>query len=114
MENNKTHPDGIVTVNDRAVKQIASYAARSCDDVSAMSDKSRVGEAAKFVAGNADNSGVYVKNTKSGVELELYVACVHGADVEKLSSGIEEKVKNAFPNTGIKISKVIVHINDVR
>lgn len=111
---NVIHSDGVVTVSGRAVKQIASYAARSCNDVYGMSDKSRVGETAKFVSGNADNSGVYVKNTKSGVELELYVACVHGAKPDLLAEEITEKVKNAFPNTGIKISKVLVHINDVR
>lgn len=112
--NNGKHPDGVVTISDRAVKQIASYAARRCNDVAEMSDKSRAGETAKFVSGNADNSGVYVKNTKSGIELELYAACVHGADVKALSDEICIRVKDGFCNTGINVAKISVHINDVR
>lgn len=112
--NNTNHPEGIVTVSDKAVKQIASYAARSCDGVASMSDKSRAGEAAKFVTGNADNSGVYVTKTKSGIKLDLYVACKHGADAKMLSTEVKEAVENAFPCTGISIKDVVVHINDVR
>ena len=111
---NTNHPEGKVIVNDRAVKQIAAYAARSCDGVAGMTDKSRAGEAAKFVTGNADNSGVYITKTKSGIKLELYVACKHGAKAKDLSSEVEEAVKNAFPCTGITVKEVVVHINDVR
>lgn len=108
------HPDGIVMVTDRAVRQIASYAARSCDGVAGMSDKSRAVDAAKFVTGNADNSGVYVTKTKSGIMLELYVACKHGTNAKQLAGEIEEKVKGAFVCTGITVKDVSVHINDVR
>lgn len=111
---NTNHPEGIVTVSDKAVKQIASYAARSCDGVASMSDKSRAGEAAKFVTRNADNSGVYVTKTKSGIKLDLYVACKHGTDAKTLSAYIKEAVESAFPCTGIIIKDVVVHINDVR
>ncbi len=111
---NVNHSDGVVTVNDRAVKQIAVYAACGCNGVAQMSDKSRVGETAKFVTGNADASGVYLTKTKSGIKLDLYVACIHGADVKALSQEIENAVKNAFAPTGIKVNEVVVHINDVR
>ena len=111
---NLNHPDGVVTVNDRAVKQIAVYAACGCNGVAQMSDKSRVGETAKFVTGNADSSGVYITKTKSGIRLDLYVACVHGADARTLSQDIENAVKNAFGCTGISVNEVVVHINDVR
>ncbi len=113
MDNVK-HPDGVVTVNDKAVKQIAVYTACGCDGVAGMSEKSRVGETAKFVTGNADSSGVYITKTKSGIKLDLYVACVHGADAKSLSKEIETAVKDAFPCTGIPVKEVLVHINDVR
>lgn len=113
MDNVK-HPDGVVTVNDRAVKQIAVYAACGCDGVAGMSEKTRVGGTAKAVMGNADSSGVYITKSKSGIRLELYVACVHGADAKTLSKEIESAVKDAFPSTGITVTEVLVHINDVR
>lgn len=111
---NTNHPEGIVTVNDRAVKQIAVYAACGCRGVAAMTDKSKAGEAAKFVTGNADNSGVYVTKTKSGIKLDLYIACKHGSDAKALSAEVKEAVTDAFPCTGITVKDVVVHINDVR
>lgn len=111
---NTNHPEGKVTVNDRAVKQIAAYAACGCRGVAEMSDKTKAGEAAKFVTGKADISGVYITKTKSGIVLDLYVACVHGADVKALSAEVNQAVINAFPCTGIKVKDVVVHINDVR
>lgn len=111
---NTNHPEGIVVVNDKVVKQIAAYVACSCSGVAGMSDKTRVGETAKFVTGNSDISGVYVIKEKSGIKLDLYVACVHGVNARVLSKEIEDAVMAAFPCTGIKVKEVIVHINNVK
>ena len=108
------HPEGKVTINDRAVKQIAAYAACGCNGVAQMSEKTKAGEAAKFVAGKADTSGVYITKTKTGIVLDLYIACVHGADTKALSDEVKRAVTDAFPFTGIKVKDVVVHINDVR
>lgn len=114
MNETTNHPDGIVTISDNAVMQIASYAAKSCPGVAGMSDKSRAVDAVRIVSGKNGASGVYVTNTKSGVKLDVYIACTYGSDTKLLSSDVAETVKSAFPGTGIKIKEVIVHINDVR
>ena len=105
---------GIVTVSDRAVMQIAVHTAKKYPGVAGMSEKSRAVDTARFVAGNSDVAGVYVTKTKSGVKLEMYIACNHGADTKSLSQGVADAVTNAFAGTGITIKDVIVHINDVR
>ena len=111
MEDNKLM--GTVTVSDRAVMQIASDAAKSCSGVMGMSEKTRAGGAVRAVGGKS-TAGVYIRKTKSGVSLEVYIACGYGADTKMLSETVREKVKSSFDWTGITIKEVSVHINDVR
>ena len=101
---------GIVTVSDTAVKQIASYFTRSCKGFAEMTDKTK----SRAIIGRGDTSGVYVKNTRDGVVIDVYFACFYGIDPVELSKEAEEKVFNAYEGTGIKISKVNIHINSVK
>lgn len=101
---------GIVTVSDTAVKQIASYFARNCEGVAEMTDKTKN----RAIIGRGDTSGVYVKNTREGVVIDVYFACCYGVDPVALSKEAEEKVFNAYKGTGIKVSKVNIHINSVK
>lgn len=114
MDNKKSHPNGVVTVSDRAVMQIAAYAARQCPGVAAMSERSRKGETLKSVMGCGDSAGVYVKKTKSGVVLDVYIACRPGADTQQLKNDTAFVVTSAFTPTGIRIQDVNIHINSVR
>lgn len=101
-----------ITVSDKAIAQIVEYAAKKCDGFGGMSDKSRVADATRKLSKNT--SGVYVIKTKSGIKLDVYIACTHGADTKALAENIREEVKTAFPCTGIAVGDVVVHINDVR
>lgn len=113
MDNDRNHCEGVVTVADRAVMQIAVYAARRCRGVAAMSERSRTNETFKNVTGRGDSAGVYVKNTKSGVILDVYIACGHGANVTELKSDVAYAVGRAFAPTGVRIRAVNVHVNSV-
>lgn len=105
---------GKVTVSDKAVMQIASYAARKTDGVTDMTGRTKKSEVARTVTLQSDTAGVYVTNTKAGVLIEIYVACGFGADVLALKTAVGENVKNAFCGTGITVKDVNVHINSVR
>lgn len=101
---------GIVTVSDTAVKQIASFFTRSCEGVAEMTDKTKN----RAIIGRADTAGVYVKNTRDGVVIDVYFACCYGVNPVELAKKVEEKVFNAYNGTGINILKVNVHINSVK
>ncbi len=101
---------GIVTISDTAVKQIASYFTRSCEGFAEMTDKTK----SRAIIGRGDTAGVYVKNTRDGVIIDVYFACIYGVDPIALAKEAEEKVSNAYEGTGIKISKVNIHINSVK
>lgn len=105
---------GKVTVSDRAVMQIASYAARHSNGVTAMTDKSRQEEFKRTVKTGGDTAGIYLIKTKSGVMFEVYAACGFGAYIDEVKDNIAKNVKDAFSNTGITVKSVNVHINCVR
>ncbi len=103
---------GTVTVSDNAIAQIVENAIKECDGFAQMSDKTKVGEAARKVSRNM--SGVRIIKTKDGIKLDVYIACKHGADTKALQRNATDAVKSAFPCTGIAINDVVIHINDVR
>ncbi len=103
---------GTITVSDKAVAQIVEYAAKKCDGFGGMSDKSRAADAASRLSGNT--SGVYVFKTKSGIKLDVYIACTHGTDTKALLGNVKAEIESAFPVVGIDICDVVVHINNVR
>lgn len=103
---------GKITVSDKAIAQIVEFAAKRCDGFGGMSDKSRIADATRKISGNT--SGVYVIKTKSGIKLDVYIACKHGVNTKVLAKDVENEIVSAFPSTGIDIYDVVVHINDVR
>ncbi len=105
---------GIVTFSNDAVMQIASYITRNCPGVAEMTDKSKKNEVSRALTGRADTAGVYVKNTVNGVVIDVYFACCYGVNPEELAQTVQKKVECAYEGTGIKISKVNVHINSVK
>lgn len=105
---------GKVTVSDRAIMQIASYAARHSKGVAAMTDKSRQDELRRVVKNGIDTAGIYLLKTKNGVEFEVYAACEYGARIQEVRNNISANVKSAFSDTGITVNNVNVHINSVK
>lgn len=106
--------NGIVTISDRAVMQLASYGARNCRDVAEMTDVSNESRLSRIVKGLEDTAGVYVKKTKSGVVLDVYIACRYGADTNQVKVNTEKAVRTQFEGTGITVKDVIIHINSVK
>lgn len=105
---------GIVTISNDAVMQIASYITRNCSGVAEMTAKSKKSEVSRTLTGRADTAGVYVKNTKNGVVLDVYFACYYGVNPTELAGEVEKRVERAYDGTGIKIARVNVHINSVK
>ncbi len=105
---------GLVTIAPRAMAQIASYFARNCEGVAEMTDISKRNDIQNAILGRDDVAGAYVKNTKDGVAVDVYLACYYGADTEELKARVESEVREAYAPTGVKIKRVDAHINSVK
>ena len=111
MENKKIN--GKVTISDRAIMQIAINCAVKCPEVARMSEKSKKNEVAKTISGYSDATGGYVFKTKTGIRLDVYVACKYGADTNKLKTELEKSIINAYHDTGVLVTQADIHINSV-
>lgn len=106
--------NGVVTISDKVVMQLASYGARNCTDVAQMTDVSNERRLSRIVKGLEDTAGVYVKKTRSGVVLDVYIACRFGADTNEVKINTEKAVSAQFEGTGITVKDVNIHINSVK
>lgn len=105
---------GIVTISDRAVMQIAAFAAINSHGIAEMTAKTKQEEVSRSILGQGDTAGVYILKTKSGVVLDVYVACRYGVDVSEVKNDAQTAIADAFVGTGVNIKAVNVHINSVR
>ena len=101
--------EGKVTVSHRALMQLAAYVTSHCDGVKVLTDKNS-GEAISRMFTGKGEKGVYLKNTKQGIELELCVICKYGTDANALCDTVRERITKELADTGFKLKKVAVNI----
>lgn len=109
--NNSETAKGTVTVSLRAAAQMAEHIAKTQDGVAGISSKRRQ---RSFLNGYKNRS-VHFTKTDSGLVVELSIYTVYGANVNRICSGISEKIKNELEsNMGIPVSKVKVFVEGIR
>ncbi len=60
------------------------------------------------------DTGVVVKGDFASITVDLHIAVTYGMNINAIAQSIMHKVKYAvFEATGIKVSKVRVHIDDI-
>ena len=101
---------GKVTVSKRVVLQLAAYVAAHCDGVKCLVDKNSGDIISRIITGKGEK-GVYLNNTKQGLELEVCVICRYGTDAETLCEDIRKRIISELEGTGFKLSKVKVNIS---
>ena len=100
---------GKVTVSKSVVLQLAAYVASHCDGVKSLVDKNSGDIISRIITGKGEK-GVYLKNTKQGLELEICVICRYGADVEELCEKIRKRITAELEGTGFRLRQVKVNI----
>ncbi|MGM9935798.1 MAG: Asp23/Gls24 family envelope stress response protein [Candidatus Ornithomonoglobus sp.] len=110
MKNNEVM--GTVTISKKALAQISAIAARDCDGVAMLTDRSKKDEISRFINGGV--KGVYITKEKGGIAVEIYIICNYGADVPSIRREIADKIAEKLGETGIKIKGVSVCVTGIR
>ena len=108
-EKNK-RPSGEIKIADDVVASIAGLAASEVEGISAMAGNITNEIVGKFGVKNS-SKGVMIDVTGDKVIAELYINMKYGYSIPKISSQVQERVKNAIENmTGLEVIEVNVHI----
>lgn len=110
MKNNEAM--GTVTISKKALAQISAKAARDCEGVAMLTDRSKKDEISRFLNGGV--KGVYITKTKGGITVEIYIICSYGADVPSIRREIADGITERLGETGIKIKGVSVCVMGVQ
>lgn len=104
--------NGKVTVSKRVVLQLAAYIASRCDGVKALTDRNSGEALARIFTGKGER-GVYLKNTRQGIELEICVICKYGIDGTALCDEIKGRITAELEGTGFKLKRVEINITGI-
>ena len=105
-------PLGRITISSDVVAHVAGHAASESYGVVGMSGRGRV---ARLLSRDRIGQGVSVARDGSGVAIELYVVVEYGLNLAEVASGLRNRVAYEVERlTGLSVSAVEVHIQDVR
>lgn len=102
---------GTVTVSTKAIVQIAEYITICCDGVVKLTNRTKHDKISAAIHNLQQAKGVYVKKTKTGLDIEIAVIARYGANVNTLCNTVSENIKSEIENNmGAKVSNVKVYI----
>ncbi len=103
---------GRVAITDDAVAQIVGLTAAECYGVVAMTAPGRIG---RLLARDPTTRGIAVAGSERGLSIELHVVVEHGLNLAEVASTVRNRVAYEVGRmTGLPVTAVEVHIDDVR
>ncbi len=104
---------GRVTIANEAVAQIVGHTAAECYGVVGMSV--RGGRMGRLLARDRLTQGVAVEREGEGVAIDLHVVVEYGLNLAEVAAAVRSRVAYEVERlTGLRVSRVEVHIEDVR
>ncbi|MDX6511495.1 MAG: hypothetical protein QOE36_999 [Gaiellaceae bacterium] len=108
-------PLGRISISSDVVASIVGNTAAECYGVVGMSAPSRVGRATRRLSRDRPTRGVVVRRENGGVAIELYVVVEYGLNLAEVAATVRSRVGYEIERlTGLSVSAVEVHIQDVR
>ena len=104
---------GRITIAGEAVAQIVGHTAAQCYGVVGMA--ARGGRVGRLLARDRLKQGISVGRGPEGLTIELHVVVEYGLNLAEVASTIRSQVAYEVERlTGLAVSAVEVHIEDVR
>jgi uncharacterized alkaline shock family protein YloU len=106
-------PLGRITIANEVVAQIVGYTAAECYGVVGMA--TRGGRVGRLLARDRVTQGIDVERDASGVAIDLHVVVEYGLNLAEVAATVRSRVAYEIERlTGLRVSRVEVHIEDVR
>lgn len=112
----KNNTKGNVSITMDAIASIAGNAATECYGVVGLVSKTGIrAEIAQLLRIENYRKGVFARETKSGVEVEMYILAVYGLKLTEIVSEVQKKVKYVLEKTlDIKFKSINVFVKGIK
>ena len=103
---------GRISIASHAIAQLVGHTAAECYGVVGMAGKGRV---ARLLTREKPTQGIQVEQTADGLVVDLRVIVEYGLNLAEVAATIRTRVAYEVERlTGLSVSAVEVHIEDVR
>jgi uncharacterized alkaline shock family protein YloU len=103
---------GRIAISPAVVAQIVGHTAAECYGVVGMAGKGRV---ARLLTRDKLTQGIEVETRDDGLEIDLHVVVEYGLNLAEVAATVRSRVAYVVERlTGLSVSAVEVHIQDVR
>jgi uncharacterized alkaline shock family protein YloU len=103
---------GRITISSEAVAQIVGRVAAESYGVVGMASRGRV---PKLLARDRSTQGIAVRGSDEGLRIDLHVVVEYGLNLAEVAASVRSRVGYEVARlTGLPVSAVEVHVDDVR
>ena len=105
---------GEITVTEKAIEEIAGYAATHCYGVVGMCEKSKAEVLKRVFGGDSLRKGIKVVCRDGAVSIEIHIKVSYGVNIKVLAENVKADITYAVENmTQTKVKDVTVCIDDI-
>lgn len=105
---------GIVTISDKAVKDLAAGLAKRTDGVAMLCERSKRDEAARLLNPSKNVRGVYLTRTNGKRVMDIYLFGRYGANAQDICKRLTARVEAELADMDIKLSSINVHYMGIK
>lgn len=106
---------GEITISEKALEEVAGYAATHCYGVVGMSEKNLEESIKKFFkASKGLRHGIKVTCKENEIYIDIHIKVSYGVNLKVLSENVKQDISYAVSNmTNEKIKEINVYIDDI-
>ena len=112
----KNNTKGNISISMEAIAAIAGNAATECYGVVGMVPKTGLkASIAELLRLDNYNKGVIARESKTGIEVEMYIMVAYGLKITEVVSEVQKKVKYVLEKTlDIKFKSINVYVKGIK
>lgn len=106
---------GEITISERAIEEVAGFAATHCYGVVGMSEKNSAEIIKKFFKAKGSlRHGIKATLKNNEIVVDIHIKVSYGVNIKALSENVKQDIAYAISNmTNEKIKEINVYIDDI-
>ncbi|MBO4358480.1 MAG: Asp23/Gls24 family envelope stress response protein [Erysipelotrichaceae bacterium] len=116
MPVNKKTTKGDIKISDNAIATLAGTTVNECYGIVGVVSKNYLKDGYSALLKKENYSkGVVTKNTKDGLQVDVYVIVIYGVKISEVVHGLQQRVKYVLEETlNMDVNQVNVHVEGIK